>query len=313
MDISQGDDAGLNVPPAPPEVRVRTFQSDLLSMKESGSGLPQFQKVIAPRLPIGDDKNSVIPLVVSQKAMPFLIAVVLIALAIIGYLVYAIFFGGARQNETSQAPAQIENGGQIVEQSPVQSISFTHLAPFKKPVDQKIPLVLSQAVSSASDLQTYSQRFESALSKATLTAKFVEMEARGDGEKSMGLTDVFSAAGTLVLDEEFFTKHFDSDITIFAYREGGDFWPGYVLALNSDENWLFLKSEIEKLEVSQNVMNFFLNPPEERGAFNDGEISGQPVRIANFSSGLQFVYGWARGYLILSTSRAGFSEAVGRL
>jgi len=282
-------------------------------MKESGSGLPQFQTVKAPRLPVGGVQSSAIPAAVFLKVLPFFVAIVLVMLVFIGYLVYTLFFGGVEQKQSSQVATSTVNGEQEVKPAPFEPVALIHQTAFKKPVDQKIPFVLSGVASSATDLQTYGQKFQAALGRASLTAKFVEVEARGDGGESLGVADVFSAAGTFVIDGQFLAEHFSPDVTIFAYREGKAFWPGYVLTLKSDENWLFLKSEVEKLEVSSKILNFFLNPPESHGEFYGGEIGGQSVRIADFSPGARFVYGWVRGYLVFSTSYAGFVEAVGRL
>ncbi len=283
-------------------------------MKESGSGLPQFQTVKAPRLPTGEAQiPSVTPGAVPQKALLFLMAGVLVALALIGYLVYALFFAGAGQKPVSEEPVQSVTGGQSAEPAPSAPTALTHQSVFKKPVDQKIPLVLSPAVTSASDLQTYVQKFQNALSRVSLTAKFVEVEPSGDDGKGLGVADVLSAADGFVLDSDFLAGHFSPDLTIFAYRESGNFWPGYIFTLKPDENWLFLKSEVSKLEASQNILNLFLNSPEGHGEFYDGEIASQPVRISDFASGARFVYGWVRGYLVLSTSYAGFAEAVSRL
>lgn len=313
MDATQGKNIGPVIPSAQPEVKVRTFQSDLLSMKQSGGGLPQFQTIKAPQLPLGESGGIVHPpLITSQRALLFLIFLALIALSFLGYFVYTAFFAGvSRGQEVSPGAAgnaSSNQNGQIV--SPLE---LAHKTAFRRPTDQKLSLVLSATASSASGLRTYNQKFQDALNQADLTARFVEIETRGDDGKNLGVGNVFSAADAFVLDKDFFAGHFSPDPTIFAYREGGDFWPGYVLTLNPNENWLFLKSEVSKLEVSPKILNFFLNSPEGHGEFYDGTVGDQPVRITDFTSGGRFIYGWVRGYLVFSTSYAGFTEAVARL
>ena len=311
MDIDeQGNVAPVT--PSQPRVKVRTYRSDIASIRESGGGLPQFQTIKAPQISEGQHVARAVPLLTSKRTLLISISVLfLIVLALAGYFAYTAFFKNT--SESQGIPSAVNSASSSSEENSPVPQQLVHVSAFRKPVDQKLTLVLSGVATNASGLQTYSQKLQSVLSTSDLTAKFVEVEARGDNAKSLSLNDVFTAAGTFVIDRDFLAQHFNPDLTIFAYREGGEFWPGYILTLNPDEIRFSLQSEVAKLEASPNVPNFFLNPPDGQGEFYDGKIGNQEVRMADFATGTRFVYGWIDGKLIFSTSYVGFSEAIARL
>ncbi len=84
----------LNVPPPPPEVKVRTLRSDLESMAKSGGGAPQFQNVKAPSLANLSNKEKTVEVKKSSNILATVIAI-LVAIALvlaIAYFAYQIFF-----------------------------------------------------------------------------------------------------------------------------------------------------------------------------------------------------------------------------
>jgi hypothetical protein len=85
--------SGINAPPPPPEVKVRTMRSDLESMAKSGGGLPHFQSVKVEGL---SAKEASLSVVSEQKgksnAKAFLITVLITAvLLVLGYFAYVFF------------------------------------------------------------------------------------------------------------------------------------------------------------------------------------------------------------------------------
>ncbi len=299
---------GVNPEPAgfsgEQEVKVRTFTSDISSMKNSGGGLPQSQTLKAPKFASGVGGISIF---VSRKVRSALIffGIGICFLAAAAYLFYSGFF--------AKIFSVARNTGSIAADNQTSTVVFVHTSAFKKPIDGKLSLVLDEAAGTSPDIALYDQSFRSALAGADLAARFVEIEFKGADGKGVSLNQIFSATDGFIVDGNFLNDHFSPDVTVFAYRDESDFWPGYILALKPGENSLSLKSEVSKLETSAKIPNLFLVPTENRGAFYDAMVGNQPVRVTDFSSGVRFVYGWMGDYLIFSTSYAGFVEAAARL
>jgi len=75
-----------------------------------------------------------------------------------------------------------------------------------------------------------------------------------------------------------------------------------------------LSEDVSQIEISPKISNLFLGfigKPRTDG-FVDDTAGGQPVRTLLFEGGTSFTYGWFRGYLIMSTSKDGLREALGR-
>jgi hypothetical protein len=129
---------------------------------------------------------------------------------------------------------------------------------------------------------------------------------------------MLTAEGATVLDPSFLAENFNPDPTFFVYRDKSGSWPGYVLSLQNGKNWLFLESDVAKLESSPAIANFFLTNtgPASPDGFTDSAIASTTVRILPFLEATvptYFVYGWSNGNLILSTSQAGFAAAIAHL
>lgn len=300
--------------PPPPEVKVRTFSSDLESMARSGGGLPQFKRVPVSQAMI-DGKESGLPKAISKILMPVVLAVIL---GIIIYFIYVVFsknnnagqnpLGGARQvNVPSLQPIQTQQS------APVST--FVHSSLFRKPADQIISLVIPQETSNASDLKTFSQRMNLVLSSAKQDSSMVEIKTQSTDGRYLSAYEVWSSANSDALAKDFLEANFNPDATLFVYKDKSGFRLGYVLALKPSKNWLFLKNDVAQIEQSPKIENFFLSPPGAPSAkgFEDAIINNQPVRRLSFSSGGEFLYGWSNGNLIVSTSAGGFKEAVAKL
>jgi len=64
------------------------------------------------------------------------------------------------------------------------------------------------------------------------------------------------------------------------------------------------------------INNLFITPPGMPDPnFKDSLVSGEPVRELHYSSGASLFYGWFVGneYLVISTSKEGLQDALGRL
>jgi flagellar basal body-associated protein FliL len=327
-----------NVPPSPPEVKIRTMKSDLESMAQSGGGAPQYKTIRAPSLVFEREEAEKKPIVGEEKAGKFwLIAVPIIALALLGiiaYFAYGFFLGAAPATQPSPATpapaAQTPASQPPSTASIVPSVAQSHSI-FKKPADQILTLMINKNVTSAADLQTFSQRLTALIgganATATATSTFFEVDMKYSDGSGLALDDIFTLADIYVLPPQFFAAHFSPNATSFVYSaKGGSasggkdkngVWPGFVLSLKPTENWLFLQNEASELEKSSKINNFFLTQPgsPSPNGFADATVDGQPARILSFSApGVSFVYSWSRGgYLIFSTSLDGLKSAFARL
>lgn len=316
--------AGPSVPPPPPEVKIRTFESDTESMAQSGGGGPTPHLVKAP--PFADKTE-----VQAKKAKPsskatgvIIAAVAFIVLAAMAFVAYKFFLAiiGGNANPGSGSPATTSATSMPVmpttsAPAPTSvSSNFIHQSAFREPPDQTLTLSVVSAAESASELQTFYQRLNNLLGAASPTSTFFEIDVKGTDGHDLNIDEIFSLTDGAVLDSSFLAGNFNLDATFFVYKDKNGFWPGYILALQSSKNWLFLKDDVAKLESSPKIQNLFLASPGQPPAsgFKDDAVNGQPVRVETFSAlGASFSYGWYRGYLILSTSVDGLKEALSRL
>jgi hypothetical protein len=333
----------ISAPPPPPEVKVRTMQADLATMAKSGGGLPRFENVkVAGWTP--ERKRSagiagVFDRTRNRRNLTMLIVLAaIVVLVIIGYFIYASFSGGNSVNTAIPPATQSNNGSSgAVAQAPTTpspsvpsqnaatsasapTAPFTHVSLFTKPADQVLTLMLASggAVQSATDLLTFNQKLTTVLAQAKKGAALIEINVVGADGKGVPVNDVLSQENAQVIDPQVLTAHFSPDATFFVYHDANGFWPGYVLALNPGENWLFLESDVAGLESSPSLANFFLTnvgAPAANG-FTDSTVSSTPVRILSYPTAnpaAAFVYGWSNARLILGTSRDGFAAALAHL
>jgi len=306
----------------PPEVKVRTLQSDLESMTKSGGALPQFQVVRAPSLPSAPASP---PAETGGKKLTTAI-IVLVALALLGaiiYFSYQLFFNRPsvgttpppEQNATAPAPQPPVQPPPPPTTPPIAQQGFVHRSLFSKPADQVLTLAVRGTVESASDLQTFGQKVTNLLAAAKPAANLFEINIKNVDGKDLDVNEEMALADTAMIDQQFLSTHFNLDATFFIYKDKEGFWPGLITSLKPTENWLFLKNDVAKLEKSPKINNFFLSFPGDKiGDFKDDVVSGQPVRTLTFTApGAIFIYGWFRGNLILSTSEEGLKQALARL
>lgn len=305
-----------NVPPPPVEVKVRTMQSDLDEMAKSGGGLPRFEAVkvrLPDRFPREEEKTK-------KKLDLFWVVVPVLALALFAAIVYLVYSSFSAVGEpASPTPAQkseIPQGPRAPIQPPSQApeAEFIHLSLFRKPADETLTFVRRSRAESAAELETWSQRLLRVLGGAKQGSKFIEIRFQDEAGRDLRVDEILALPDALVLAPEFLLDKFNPDPTAFVYRDGGAFSPGYIFALRPEENWLFLREDVAKLELSSKLENLFLQSPGSPiGNFEDVVVGEQPARQLAFPSGATFIYGWFRGRLILSTSEEGLKEALARM
>lgn len=302
----------VGVPPPPQEVKIRTFQSDLESIRKTGGSMPRFEEVKVPQLEVvakkeREEKKSGI----LSKAIIVVIAIAALAGAI--YFFYGIFAGPGEQPATQSSS---NSGGPTAAVPSVpRAPDFVHYSLFTRLADEVLTFVSKPKAESAAELKTFSQRMQELLATAGKNANFIEVLVQDADGRPLAAHEVLALSDSEMLPAEFMLEKFNPDPTFFVYRDAnGDFWPGIIMALKPSENWLFLRDEISRLEQSSRVENFFLKYPGPRsGRFVDAVLSDQPARKLSFATGADFLYGWFRGNLILSASEEGLKEVLGRL
>lgn len=265
------------------------------------------------------------------------------AAALIGYFVYVAFFSGgnnspAEQSGAGPSAASAGTGGSSTATAASAGAAttapaatapaaaapagpFTHKSLFREPADQTLILTLSSggAAQTAADLESFNQKLTVLLPQVKKGAALIEVGMVGADGNGVAVGDVLTEENAAVLDPQFLAAHFNPDATFFLYRDAsGVFWPGYVIALSPGENWLYLQSDVAKLESSPSIANFFLVNvgASAAGGFTDATVSSTPVRVLSYpnaSPPASFLYGWHNADLILSTSQAGFMQALAHL
>ena len=172
------------VPPPPPEVKIRTFQSDLESMARGGG--PQFQKVKAPGLlgledesrgertereEHGEKLNRTILLVVLVFALVGIVAVGV-------YLLYGFLSGGKSPqpgNAVSGGGLPVGNSSAADTEISLRIAGFSHESVFERSSSSIVMLYVPEVASDASLLQTFGQRLSGVLESVTSTTNLFEV------------------------------------------------------------------------------------------------------------------------------------------
>lgn len=313
-----------SIPSSSLEVKIRTLESDLKSMAESGGSWSQSRSVAAPIPSVSLDNNR--DTATAKRPPVFLIIGFVLLLVVAGFVLYYFVYPlvvqekktSLQQIETNKSPQEgaLASPGEISRQAELITPSFGHSSFFQNTSSEKLVLRLEGPAASASDLRTYTQKTTDLLAGARTTSTLIEVEVQNKDGSPAPFTGFLQAIDAGVLDPQFFATNFEPDFTYFIYKDKQGYWPGYVLALKPGQNWLFLKSDVMKLEESPKLENLFITAPGKKTgeAFQDGTIERQPVRALVFDGpGGVFIYGWFRGYFIMSTSNEGLKQALSRI
>lgn len=326
----QSSGGGLSpgsVPAPPPEVKVRTFKSDVESMMQSGGGAPQYQNVRGPTAAVSGSRTEPEEREKSQTGTIIAIVIGILLLGGIAYFAYRILSdNNAPQNPPSQVPSgnygaqapPVTNPlGTITPPLPSAGAVFVHHSFFKKPADRLLELAVpAPTTANTYDLATFSQRVRDLVGAPSAASSFFEIVPKDGQGNDLLLPQILKATDLGILDEGFVSKHFLPDATFFVWQYATGTWPGIVIGLKSTENWLFIQNDVAKLESSPKLVNLFVADPgaPSPGGFKDVTEAGQHARILTYSAPRAVVvYGLFHSYLVLSTSEDGLKQAITRL
>ncbi len=316
------DPSSARIPPPPPELNVRTMQSDIESMARrggnfsSGGGVaatpPPFSS--APQVPIPGGEGER-PLIVSFLTPRILIVAGSVALLAI-FSVAAYYFSTLISRRESRGVTPPTNDQPLVNPELERPV-FEHQSLFRLPVDQTLNLELrSGPVTDVSELQTYSQKLSNLLSSAR-DGGFFEANIKNENGTPLSGKEFFSIIDANVIDPNFLEANFNPDFTAFVYKEKGTLFPGYVLSLERGLTALVLQTEVlGQIEGARGYTNLFTGFPgvEAGEGFKDKQIGTRPARFLTFTSDegkiSEFLYSWFNSTsLVLSTSEKGLTKA----
>jgi predicted small lipoprotein YifL len=327
QDSSQGGPP----PPPQPEIKMRSLESDVKSVEETGGGMPE-PEIIKPS-EIDDTGGPITPPettspneysspgVVEMEAKGgarrwlvwLLVIVLIIGVALLGYK-YAgpLLFPEETAVEESDTDTTVEE--------PIVP-AITHVSAFGNSADNISPLSVSD--------------YNLIAILTTLQNEGSNVLANNEGE---GLKEVtFSIGGNPANSHDLLTtllpelkdsdagnmlkNSFEKDFTSFLYyntsKLGYGTWPGYIVRLRSPEtadyDYVSMKKILEEIEGAS-IKNVFLTPPAtDPSDFKTGPVGDNNTsRYSSFGSGTiaSFNYGLIDDYLIISTTYKGFLQAV---
>jgi len=310
-----------HVPAPTVDVQVRTMQSDLASLQQSGGNTVAAETIALHIQPATGMKRDVSHAFRSVVVTVISLAV-LAGLAFAGYSLYKRLVQSpaapsSGTSATSSATGTTPSGPTVQNPSTqiVEELPGAHRSLLKKSAEAGAVLALNNApVSDPTKLHTYSQTLRALLN--TLHASTTEIEVRNNAGKPISFPAFLSFINAPIIDTKIYQDNFNLDFSFLAVREGAVFNAAYVLQLQPGKNWLFVKGDIAKLENASGLESLFPVLPGARAdaGFQDGILMGQAVRTLTYSTpDGKFVYGWFRDYLILATSPNAFQAALSKV
>ncbi len=303
------------VPPPPArEVDIRSFESDMSSLKESGGGAPASKTIRLEELkeeaPIFHPETAnqlpgmeiEVPSRAGIKKMFKIIGavVLVIGLGLLGYFViYPILFP-----PPSALPAGPQTGGVAV--PPPAPVAAAHASLFVVPTSVAKDILLPQVslLDIIAGLQT-----EARVSEPAGTLKEL---AVSDSAGQVNFADYLNALAPQIGANES-SLLLENDFTGFLYYDSNGIWPGLVARARAASAELDLLALLSRLEEGD-VRLFYVADPGIHSGFKDGPYKGYLARYAKFTApGASFNAGLINGHVVISSSFDGFKAAVNYL
>lgn len=312
--------AGGYVAPPPSEVVIRTMDSDIKAMALSGGGFVQGQKIY-----VKSPSQEATPLIREEGKPgghgPKIFLIILVALVFVGaagWFVYPILFKD--QNNGVVTPPVVVDNSTTTPTLPVTPSSlavprFNHVSYLKINSAKTVTIPVDFTPTKMTDFGVVKSKIQDAANQ-NKSADFLEINLEKIPGQTLAISEFFYLTNSKIFSEDFLATNFEPDFTLFAYQNKSGVWLGIIAKLATDKNWMYLKSEIAKLEKSPNLNYLFMNDPgSPSGNFGDVLESGQPTRILRFQKqSSSLTYGWFNiKYFIISTSEEGLKAALLKL
>ncbi|MBI2035344.1 MAG: hypothetical protein HYT12_01530 [Candidatus Liptonbacteria bacterium] len=312
-DPNEQNDGGAVRPPPPPPITIRTMDSDVKSVEQTGGGRPvgetlnlgsegvkrpeppklteegvkikipgysgPEEKLFSPET-LPEQKPEMIAEKKSFKALP--VVIIIVVAALIGaagyYFVYPLLL---------QTEVPVGDVGMSANPPP----------PPPPPAATHAPLILSDKAEESTSMSAASQE---TIAGAPILKEVILKNQEGAAvllsEYLPSLVPEFSVSELIATFEE--------DFTAFVYYDENGSWPGYVLKRKEGVSPLIAQNYLGKLESSQNLKSLFIEDPGEvSGEFKSGEYKGVATRYLVYANKNAAVdYAWANGDLLVLTT-----------
>ncbi len=335
--VGNNNMGGNNVPPPPDpntNINLRTMNTDIGSVAQSGGGLPEPESISFSEIENNTPKampqapepapafhDDDLPYMVKDRAVSgssswvfwFLFFLLLLAGIFLGY------FYVWPQYKDKILPPKTEEVGQPAVNTPAETAQPA--TPAQQQHVSAIGMKDNEIVKV--DLTNYDKLPLLAMIKnqsKNVNDRMVEVALTVNGAPA----DFTSFVGSLMDDSgaskdlfDFLKQNFESDFTYYMQKENGVVWPGYVVKLKAEAqidqvNLLAKLADLEKI----NLNDLFITTPQGKAqGFRSGAIGERfnsrynpySVKPASFN------YGMLGNYLVISTTYKGIFDAAGLL
>ncbi len=321
------------------KIEMRTMQSDMSSIAQSGGGNPapyspgatpsasSAPQGIAPgSFNVADMSTGGTPPTIPQTPTPpsypspsgngnkHLFMWLMIGLAILIIAAAAYFFLiPFLQNPTGELPAvtETQETTEVTEEEPAttqENLPETleiHASFFKTPADLTSE-VKPESFTAAG--------VKAAIQPASTTvALFKELVIKTPENKPV----TFSTFSKLFFPT-FFTSdrtlNFQDDFTFVSYTNKSGTWLGFVAKLKDSSDMAFVQSEMNAFQSEPAIKDFYLTDPGTQLSWKDGKIGSRAASVLEFSTrGQEFAYVWFDRYLIVSSNLEGAAQIAKHL
>ncbi len=309
----QSNDGAVR-PPPPPPIAIRTMESDVTSVEQSGGGKPTSEVFNLPAMGVkrpeppqppdagvkikvpgysGPEEKLFAPEVLPEqppevvtekksfKIIPIIIMVLVAALigALGYYFVYPLF-------------VQVEDASQNTNPAPLPKTETP-----TPPAPSHAALISSDKTEIVTTISLATS--ETPESAPILKEAVLQNESGGEILLSEYLPKLLPefTAGELI-------ANFEEDFTAYIYYDANGAWPGYVLKKKNGVSPLIARDSFGKVESSQNLKNLFLaDPGTASGEWRSGEYKGVSTRYLPYSEKSAAIdYAWANDDVLILTT-----------
>mgnify|MGYP001579719068 CR=1 FL=1 len=316
-----GNSQKSNIPPPPsPAFGLRTMESDLRAIRESGGIIPGSQLIIPPsisktELPLKPFHQLTIPAPVSlskTKLSPLktlliitLILILIGGLGVLGYFViYPLIFP---PKEMPSSPLPSTSSTLTPPQEPEAASPITHQSLFKIMPQGGLKEIIIPDLSKENILIGLASVFKpgeapGGLREVTLFYKNEQVDA------NQFIKFIFPELQPSAL----LAPIFENDFTLFVFQDKKGDWPGFVAKIADSKNEVLLRENLTKFEKSNNIKNLYLTDPGSiQEEFKDGKVDDIAVRYTIFTKpGVAFNYVLKNNFLIIATSYSAMQTVV---
>lgn len=251
--------------------------------------------------------------------------IIVVGLALLGYFViYPMFFAAPtfQPSATTQTPSE------------TPSVPATPATSTENPVSTATSsaVATTTAPSAPAHVSLFKTSPEGTLTAATVTTgaglsglsisttggpKLIEINYADQSGQPIGFSSIMQTVFGLNFSSSSVlgSAWNDQGTAGFVYVDAsGTPWLGFVTAINSNASLAAVKSAFaQSFEAASGWSGAFASDPGTAGTWKSGTTDGVANRYLTFSSGMSLNYGWSGNDLVISTSYAGFKDALSKL